>query len=46
VIHSDDDEIETEPLDSNHEWDDDSPMSCQACGHQGAVIEFDVDRRE
>ena len=24
-----------------HEWDDDSPAICQACGHQGTVLSFD-----
>jgi hypothetical protein len=46
LIQSDDDEFGTETVDCDHEFDDNSPMSCQACGHQGRVMEFDEDRRE
>lgn len=35
-----DGEIEgSEPVDGNHEWDDDSPMFC-GCGFKGQVRDF------
>jgi hypothetical protein len=42
-LHQTDDHIETEPVDSKHEWDDDSRMWCGRCKHQGRVIAFDAD---
>ena len=26
--------------DGNHEWDDNSPMQCNSCGHDGLVSAF------
>lgn len=37
---SDPDNIQTEPADSDHEWDDDSAMRCVGCGHAALVREF------
>lgn len=35
----------SEPVDANHEWDDDSPARCDraACRHDGTVRDFCVD---
>jgi hypothetical protein len=37
---SDPDNIQTEPADSDHEWENDSDMRCVSCGHVAVVREF------
>lgn len=38
-------EFETEEI-GGHEWDEESPMTCQGCGHNGIVGEFEVRRQD
>jgi hypothetical protein len=42
VFHEEGD-YETEPIDAEHEFSDDSPMRCGACGNKGKVMDFDME---
>lgn len=39
LVQHDNGEFETEEI-GGHEWDDDSSMCCQGCGHRGTAGEF------
>lgn len=46
LVQHDVDEFETEPVDNNHEWHDESPARCTACGFKGVVMNFDPEGRD
>lgn len=43
-LKQDADNFETEPIDSNHDWDEDSHMWCNDCGAGGRAKNFYLER--